>query len=41
VRATALAHGGSVRVESSDLGGARFVLRLPAAVSRAKTGRSH
>jgi signal transduction histidine kinase len=29
VRATAAAHGGSVRVEDSDLGGARFVLSLP------------
>jgi signal transduction histidine kinase len=31
VRATAQAHGGSVRVESSPSGGARFVLELPAA----------
>jgi signal transduction histidine kinase len=29
VRATAVAHGGSVRVEDSALGGARFVLSLP------------
>ncbi len=28
--ATALAHGGSIRVEDSDLGGARFILTLPA-----------
>lgn len=31
VRATATAHGGTVRVEDSELGGARFVLSLPAA----------
>jgi signal transduction histidine kinase len=31
VRATANAHGGSVRVQGSDLGGACFVLCLPAA----------
>ena len=31
VRGTALAHGGEVRVEDSSLGGARFVLELPAA----------
>jgi signal transduction histidine kinase len=31
VRATALAHGGSIRIEDSELGGARFVLTLPAA----------
>jgi signal transduction histidine kinase len=31
VRGTALAHGGEVRVEDSALGGARFVLELPAA----------
>jgi signal transduction histidine kinase len=31
VRATALAHGGTVSVYDSDLGGARFALRLPAA----------
>jgi signal transduction histidine kinase len=30
-RATAQAHGGSIRVEDSELGGARFVLSLPAA----------
>jgi signal transduction histidine kinase len=30
VQATAWAHGGSVRVEGSNLGGARFVLSLPA-----------
>ncbi|HVV76734.1 MAG TPA: ATP-binding protein [Mycobacteriales bacterium] len=30
-RATAQAHGGSLRVEDSDLGGARFVLAVPAA----------
>lgn len=30
VRATARAHGGSVRVDDSPLGGARFVLTLPA-----------
>jgi signal transduction histidine kinase len=30
VQATASAHGGSIRVEDSDLGGARFVLTLPA-----------
>jgi signal transduction histidine kinase len=30
-RATAQAHGGSLRVEDSQLGGARFVLSLPAA----------
>jgi signal transduction histidine kinase len=29
VQATAAAHGGSVRVEDSDLGGARFTLGLP------------
>lgn len=33
VRATALAHGGSIRIEDSELGGARFVLSLPAAGS--------
>jgi signal transduction histidine kinase len=31
VQATASAHGGNIRVETSDLGGARFVLTLPAA----------
>jgi signal transduction histidine kinase len=31
VQATATAHHGSIRVEDSDLGGARFVLSLPAA----------
>jgi signal transduction histidine kinase len=30
VQATAVAHGGSIRVEDSDLGGARFILSLPA-----------
>jgi signal transduction histidine kinase len=30
VQATASAHGGSIRVEDSDLGGARFILTLPA-----------
>jgi signal transduction histidine kinase len=29
VQATAAAHGGSIRVEDSELGGARFVLALP------------
>jgi signal transduction histidine kinase len=33
VQATASAHGGSIRVEDSDLGGARFVLTLPAGSS--------
>jgi signal transduction histidine kinase len=33
VHATASAHGGSIRVEDSDLGGARFILTLPAAGS--------
>ncbi len=31
VRATALAHGGNARIEDSELGGALFVLSLPAA----------
>jgi signal transduction histidine kinase len=29
VQATAAAHGGSIRVEDADLGGARFILTLP------------
>jgi signal transduction histidine kinase len=34
VQATATAHGGSIRVEDSPMGGARFVLSLPATRSR-------
>jgi signal transduction histidine kinase len=38
VAATAAAHGGSIRVEDSDLGGARFVLKLPADRRAAPSG---
>jgi signal transduction histidine kinase len=38
VAATATAHGGSIRVEDSDLGGARFILSLPA--DRRMVGRA-
>jgi signal transduction histidine kinase len=40
VQATAVAHGGSIRVEDSDLGGARFILSLPAEQRVAGPSRS-
>jgi two-component system, OmpR family, sensor kinase len=38
VRAVALSHGGTVRVEDADGGGARFVVRLPAISAPAPAG---
>jgi two-component system OmpR family sensor kinase len=39
VRAVTLGHGGSVRVDESDAGGARFTVRLPTAPAMAAEGQ--
>jgi signal transduction histidine kinase len=40
VRAVVDAHGGSVTIEDSDLGGARFTVRLPASITAGRALRA-